>query len=74
MGDRPLADRFELIPFLGKLAPFDVTAFRVAAATHVPLLFTFGFKGKGDQYDFFARAPREYRFDPATASWRCGVE
>ena len=62
MGDRPLGDRFELIPFLGKLAPFDMTAFRVAAATQVPLLFTFGFKGDGDRYDFFARAPRIYKF------------
>jgi predicted LPLAT superfamily acyltransferase len=63
MGDRPLADRFELIPFLGKLAPFDVTAFRLAAATRVPLLFTFGFKGAGGKYDFFARPPKHYVFN-----------
>jgi len=65
MGDRPIGDRFELIPFLGKLAPFDVTAYRLAAALRVPLLLTFGFKGKGDCYDFFARAPKEFVFDPA---------
>ncbi|HMN68170.1 MAG TPA: DUF2062 domain-containing protein [Bdellovibrionales bacterium] len=63
MGDRPIGDRFELIPFFGKLAPFDVTAFRLAAALRVPLLFTFGFKGATGEYDFFARAPRGYVFD-----------
>lgn len=65
MGDRPIGDRFELIPFLGRLAPFDVTAFRLAAALRVPLLFTFGFKGSEGHYDFFARPPREYVFDPS---------
>ncbi len=62
MGDRPLGDRFELLPFLGRLAPFDMTAFRLAAATRVPLLVTFGFKS-GDGYNFFARAPKVYAFN-----------
>lgn len=64
MGDRPLGDRFELIPFLGKLAPFDMTAFRLAAALRVPLLVTFGFKGQGRYYDFYARPARDYVFAP----------
>ena len=63
MGDRPIGDRFELIPFLGKLAPFDVTAYRLAAALRVPLLVTFGFKSE-EGYDFYARAPRDYQFAP----------
>lgn len=63
MGDRPIGDRFELIPFFGKLAPFDVTAFRLAAALHVPLIFTFGCKASSGRYDFFATPPREYVFD-----------
>lgn len=63
MGDRPIGDRFELIPFLGRLAPFDVTAYRLAAALRVPLLLTFGFKN-GTTYDFYARPPREYHFQP----------
>ncbi len=64
MGDRPIGDRFELISFLGKLAPFDVTAFRLAAATRSPLTFTFGFKGKGNEYEFFARPPKLYQYSP----------
>ena len=63
MGDRPLADRFELIPFFGRLAPFDMTAFRVAAATRTKLLFTFGFKAAGDNYDFYARPSKLYAFN-----------
>lgn len=63
MGDRPIGDRFELIPFLGKLAPFDVTAYRLAAALRVPLLLTFGFKSE-EGYDFYARAPRDYEYAP----------
>src|SRR5690606_22843733 len=63
LGDRPIGDRFELIPFLGKLAPFDVTAFRLAAALRVPLLLTFGFKVDASRYDFFALAPRQFIFN-----------
>jgi predicted LPLAT superfamily acyltransferase/glycosyltransferase involved in cell wall biosynthesis len=67
MGDRPIADRFELIPFLGKLAPFDVTAFRLAAATRAPLLFTFGFKGPGNLYEFYGRPSRVYQYNDSLA-------
>jgi predicted LPLAT superfamily acyltransferase len=62
MGDRPLADRFELIRFMGRLAPFDVTAFRMAAALRVPVIFIFGFKSGGNTYDFYARTPRMYTY------------
>lgn len=61
MGDRPIGDRFELIPFLGKLAPFDVTAYRLATALKVPLLMTFGFKSEKG-YDFYAFPARDYVF------------
>ncbi|NJL24870.1 MAG: hypothetical protein HC902_06660 [Calothrix sp. SM1_5_4] len=67
MGDRPIGDRFELIPFLGKLAPFDVTAFRLAAAAGKPLLFTFGFRAGDGVYDFHARPAREYVYRPEVA-------
>lgn len=63
MGDRPISDRFELIPFLGKLAPFDVTAFRLAAASHVPLMFAFGFKGEGKEYKYYGKPARLYRYN-----------
>jgi predicted LPLAT superfamily acyltransferase/glycosyltransferase involved in cell wall biosynthesis len=63
MGDRPLGNQFELVLFFGKLAPIDCTAFRIAAACQVPLLFTFGFKGRGRQYDFYATEARRYRYE-----------
>ena len=69
MGDRPLGARVELIPFFGKLAPFDVTAFRIAAACGCPLLFTFGFKSQNSAeraYDFFASEPKTYAYDSAS--------
>ena len=62
MGDRPLSDRFELVLFCGRLAAFDTTAFRMAAASRVPLLMSFGFKGRSQSYDFFALPPREYKY------------
>ncbi|MGZ3722658.1 MAG: LpxL/LpxP family acyltransferase, partial [Bdellovibrionales bacterium] len=77
MGDRPMADRFELIPFMGRIAPFDVTPFRMAAALRVPLLYTFGFKGAGKHYDFYAREPKVYSYttdEPREAQlykWAC---
>jgi hypothetical protein len=60
MGDRPLGNQFELVPFLGKLAPMDVKPFRVANACGSRLLFTFGFKGEGMTYDFHALPSRRY--------------
>ena len=67
MGDRPLGDQFELVPFFGKLALFDVTPFRLGAACGVPLLYTYGFKSatEGDLYEFYASPERTYRYDPA---------
>lgn len=62
MGDRPLGNYFELVPFMGKLAPFDTTAFRMAATSRKPLLFTFGFKGAFWRYDFFASPLRNYEY------------
>jgi predicted LPLAT superfamily acyltransferase/uncharacterized protein (DUF2062 family) len=54
MGDRPISNRYELVRFFGLLAPFDVTPYRLAAATGVPLLPVFGFKGAGRSYDLYA--------------------
>lgn len=67
MGDRPLGNHYELIPFFGKLAPFDVTAFRIAAACKRPILFSFGFKGKGSTYDFYANDLRFYNYSQSSA-------
>jgi predicted LPLAT superfamily acyltransferase len=64
MADRPLGNRYELVTFLGKLAPFDVTAFRLAATCRALLLYSFGFKAAGKNYDFYASSPRTYEYDP----------
>jgi predicted LPLAT superfamily acyltransferase/uncharacterized protein (DUF2062 family) len=62
MADRPLGNRFELLNFFGKLAPFDTTPFRIAAASRVPLIFTFGFRAKDMTYDFYADPARYYSY------------
>ncbi|MBS1961830.1 MAG: DUF2062 domain-containing protein [Bdellovibrionales bacterium] len=67
MGDRPLGNQFELVPFFGKLAPFDVTPFRLGAACDVPVLFTFGFKARESGfYEFFATPERKYAYGAAS--------
>lgn len=62
MGDRPLGSRFELVSFFGRLAPVDVTAFRIAAALQVPLVMTYGFKKDRRTYNFYAGAPKTYHY------------
>jgi predicted LPLAT superfamily acyltransferase/uncharacterized protein (DUF2062 family) len=64
MADRPLGSQFELVPFFGKLAPFDVTPFRLSAACEVPLISTFGFKSAAEPgvYEFYALPERRYAY------------
>ena len=64
MGDRPVANHYELVLFCGRLAPFDVTPFRIAAACGSPVLFTFGFKAAGSVYDFHATKAQHYIYTP----------
>ncbi|MBX2994207.1 MAG: DUF2062 domain-containing protein [Bdellovibrionaceae bacterium] len=64
MGDRPMGQHYELVKFCGRLAPFDTTPFRLAAAAKAAVIFTFGFKDKGREYEFFAEPARFYRFEP----------
>jgi predicted LPLAT superfamily acyltransferase len=54
MADRPLENQYELVPFFGKLAVFDATAFRMAEICKVPLFVSFGFKKDFDSYQFMA--------------------
>jgi len=42
MGDRPTLKHCELVLFLGKLTPFDITPFKVAKATKKQLVYSFG--------------------------------
>ena len=55
MGDRPFDNNFELLPFLGKLAPFPSTPFRLAKTYKVQLSFVLGFKEDGQNYGLAAR-------------------
>ncbi len=60
MSDRPTTHRLELASFMGKLIAVDITPFRIATLLKVPLLMTFGFKGEGKNYDFYAFPAKRY--------------
>lgn len=64
MADRPVGKHYELVLFFGKLAAFDSTPFQVAALTGKPLLFSFGAKGRGKTYEFYATPAKLYRYEP----------
>jgi predicted LPLAT superfamily acyltransferase/uncharacterized protein (DUF2062 family) len=57
MADRPLDHNFELVPFLGRLAPVATSPFRIALATEAASVFICGFKSGERGYSFFARRP-----------------
>lgn len=57
MADRPLDHNFELVPFLGKLAPVATSPFRIALATNAGLAFIAGFKEGNRAYEFSAFRP-----------------
>jgi predicted LPLAT superfamily acyltransferase len=44
MGDRPVGKNFELIPFFGKLALFDTTAFRIGKICKSEIFCIFSYK------------------------------
>lgn len=57
MGDRVVNQNIELVPFMGKLAALDSTAFKIAVTKKSPMAFTFGFKGTDQTYDLFITQP-----------------
>lgn len=61
MCDRLKNARTELIRFFGKLAPFDVSAFREAAESGRPVIFCFAFKN-GAEYRLQMQRPRQFSF------------
>lgn len=61
MCDRLKNARTELIRFFGKLAPFDVSAFREAAESGRPMIFCFAFK-EGGEYRLQMQRPRQFTF------------
>ncbi len=66
--DRPVGNHFELVPFLGKLAPMDSAPFRIAGICKVPVIFTFGFKQGESTYQFIAESPKELKFETRSSS------
>ncbi len=69
MGDRPMGGNFELVLFFGKLAAMDTTPFRIATSCNASLLFTFGFRGKNSNYDFFAYPAKDYQMVNGSKKW-----
>jgi predicted LPLAT superfamily acyltransferase len=80
MADRPLDHNFELVPFLGALAPVATSPFRIALATGAGVAFIAGFKENTLAYEFAAICPappfqemgRElaaYHYASAYAAW-----
>ncbi len=57
MGDRLFSDDVELLPFLGKLAPFEPTPFRIAVAKKASLSFSFGLKKNNNEYELYISDP-----------------
>lgn len=51
MGDRPLSKKLVLVPFLGRLAAFDLTPIKLAMSVGAELLFTFAFKTGYGSYE-----------------------
>lgn len=62
MGDRAGGTHYELVSFLGGLAPFDARPLRIAAALQCPLVNTFGFKDGTRSYSLFASPSRQFRY------------
>jgi len=62
LADRPMTNQFELVPFLGKLAAFDTTPFRLAASTEAKVVYTYGIKESLWCYKFRASLPNKLQY------------
>lgn len=66
--DRPSGNQFELVPFMGRLAAFDVTPFWQAMRNQTPVSFSFGVRtGDGPVYELFSREPQPVQLQPGVA-------
>jgi len=63
LADRAIGTQVELIPFLGKLAPFESRPFRVAAACKAPLICAYTFKLSTTEYKFITSNHRELTYN-----------
>ncbi len=57
MADRRMSKNIELIPFLGKLAIFDSSPFRIAVIKKAPICLSLAFKKDSETYDFYISPP-----------------
>ncbi len=57
--DRPMGSQIELVRFMGKLAPFEVGPYRIAAACRAPMIFTYTYRLNSQEYLFISSQPRE---------------
>jgi predicted LPLAT superfamily acyltransferase len=62
--DRAVGEQVELIPFLGKLAPFETRPFRIAAVCRAPRAYFYSFKRGERDYVFTATEHLETRYTP----------
>ncbi len=63
MGDRPTSAHFELVSFLGHLAPIDTRPLRIAAANRTKVVFAFGFKKNRSRYELFANPGKLFQYN-----------
>ena len=56
------AGEYELIPFMGRLIPLDVTLFRRAGERNCPLVFSFGVRVETGGYEFHTLPVKDYYF------------
>lgn len=54
LADRAMSSQIELVHFMGKLAPFEVGPYRIAAACHAPMIFTYAFRVNTREYLFIS--------------------
>jgi predicted LPLAT superfamily acyltransferase/uncharacterized protein (DUF2062 family) len=65
MGDRPVSKNFELIPFFGKLALFDTTAFRIGTICSAEIFCIFSYKiGTFDYQMSFEKLSTDKKEEP----------
>lgn len=57
MADRLVNQNLVLVPFFGKLAPFDIAGFKIALTKKAPVSFSFGFKNSTKEYQLYITEP-----------------
>ncbi|MCC6137778.1 MAG: lysophospholipid acyltransferase family protein [Bdellovibrionaceae bacterium] len=64
LADRAVGSQIELVPFLGKLAPFETRPYKVAVACRAPMVFTYNLKTATHKYLFISSNHSELKYSP----------